>query len=429
MSELGDIQSIKALKGLKTLQNMLGVNVDIPLTPYVNPVTIDGKDVFVSTAYTIDTSAFVGQSITVEYKSYIGKTGLPNSRFSSLQNFLWDTTGTISNYNPAGSSTQIDAAHQSITTVPFADTTRYLVDRTATYTVAHPKLIIVFALYATDTTANASLASTMIPTINGASATVLEKGIGKTFGQNLRLDWFGNTAFSTTNSPTFPANNKNFWYGKTFNIIGDSITHGLTNYPNVGDVVANTFSDQAATSLGMTCNNYGINSSSIAVPPVDTTTNPMVTRYTSMADNADLVIVAGGTNDWQYTWTPLGDMTSRDNGTFYGALHNLCLGLMNKYQGKQLLFMTPIKRYQSPLNVTPTDTNGNGKTLEDYANIIKQVCGYYGIPVLDMFHECTLNPSISSQATAYFPDGATHPNQAGHNLMANRLIGYLKQLA
>ena len=63
-----------------------------------------------------------------------------------------------------------------------------------------------------------------------------------------------------------------------------------------------------------------------------------------MTDDAEIIIVAAGTNDWNYAWTPLGDMASRTNYTFYGALHNLCIGLLNKYIGKTIIFMTPIKR-------------------------------------------------------------------------------------
>ena len=89
--------------------------------------------------------------------------------------------------------------------------------------------------------------------------------------------------------------------------------------------------------------------------------------------------------------------------------------------------MTPIKRSQPPYE-TPTSKNTNGKTLKEYGDIIKEVCGFYGIPVLDMFHEVTINPHITTQKEQFIPDG-THPNQLGQELMAKRLTGYLKQLA
>ncbi|MEM4995035.1 SGNH/GDSL hydrolase family protein [Priestia sp. SB1] len=212
----------------------------------------------------------------------------------------------------------------------------------------------------------------------------------------------------------------NKWYGKTMNIIGDSITYGLNATTPYGALVA--------SALGMKFNNYGISSSTIAVKSSDPTgRNPMVSRFSSMDDSADLVIVAGGTNDWMYDWTPLGDMSSRNNNEFYGALHNICLGLLSKYKGKQLLFMTPIKRAQAPYD-QPNSVNANSKTLKQYGEIINEVCSYYGIPVLDMHNECTIFPFIQEQVDLLIPD-KTHPNDAGQKIMANRLTGFLKQLA
>lgn len=215
---------------------------------------------------------------------------------------------------------------------------------------------------------------------------------------------------------------------KTLVINGMSITAG--SYPTDGtpgyEDVLTRYSTIVSDAFKMSESNHAIGGSVLAIQAANPTTrDPLISRYQSMA-NGDIVIIDIGTNDWQYDWTPLGTMNSRNNNEFYGALHNLCLGLLEKYTGKPILFFTPIKRYQTPYNVTPMDVNTNGKTLEDYANIINQVCGYYGIPVLDMNHECTLNPSISTQKTLYVPDG-THPNKAGHAIMARRIIGYLKQ--
>lgn len=219
-----------------------------------------------------------------------------------------------------------------------------------------------------------------------------------------------------------------YWTGKTFNIIGDSITYGLIN-TTTGEVsTSGRFPTLVAQNLGMKVNNYGISSSTIAVNPNQPTQrNPMVERFVNMDNNADLIIVAGSTNDWQYDWSPLGDMTSRENTTFYGALHNLCLGLLEKYPKKHLLFITPIKRSQGSYS-DPYAVNANGKTLKEYGDIIKEVCGYYGIPVLDGYNEITINPHVPTQKTLLVPDG-THPNVDGHLVYSKRVTGYLKQLA
>lgn len=138
---------------------------------------------------------------------------------------------------------------------------------------------------------------------------------------------------------------------------------------------------------------------------------PIVWRYHEMPDDAEIIAIAGGTNDHCYALTPIGSFEDRTPFTFYGALHLLCLGLMDKYVGKLIVFATPIKRHQG------NHINSRGETLQRYADIIKEVCAFYGIPVLDMFRECMLNPGIRSQYEAFFAD-PSHPKQAGHEMMA-----------
>ena len=147
-------------------------------------------------------------------------------------------------------------------------------------------------------------------------------------------------------------------------------------------------------------------------------------RYQCMDDDVDLVVIAAGTNDWSYADAPVGTFEDRIPTTFYGALHLLCLGLLDKYLGKQIVFMTPIKRYEID------QKNRNGLKQVEYADIIKEVCAYYSIPVLDMWRESGLNCGIPSQADYYFTDGpgGGHPNQNGHEKMAQRVSGYLRQL-
>lgn len=148
---------------------------------------------------------------------------------------------------------------------------------------------------------------------------------------------------------------------------------------------------------------------------------PIIWRYQEMPADADLIVIAGGTNDHCYALTPTGTFEDRTPFTFYGAMHQLCLALLDTYVGKQIVFATPIKRHSG------NHINSRGESLEQYADMIKEVCAFYGIPVLDMFRECTLNPGIPTQFAAFFAD-TSHPKQSGHEMMARRWTGYLKQL-
>ncbi len=69
--------------------------------------------------------------------------------------------------------------------------------------------------------------------------------------------------------------------------------------------------------------NYGISESRIAV--WEGHDQPMCTRYANMTDDADIITVFGGTNDYGNTVT-LGTINSVDTGAFYGALNILCAG-------------------------------------------------------------------------------------------------------
>lgn len=224
---------------------------------------------------------------------------------------------------------------------------------------------------------------------------------------------------------------KSYFNGKKLVAIGDSITKGTG--------LASTeiaWSKQVASMFNMTFVNYGIGGSELAKNKTDGSYDPMCIRYTDMDDDADLIIVAGGTNDWGHiagntvagdTEYQMGEFGDSSINTFYGALDTMCRGLLTKYVGKTIFFMTPIKRY-SALSTPYYVQNNRGYTLEDYANAIKKVCGFYGIPVLDMFNECSLNPIIEAIQTAYITDG-THPNFAGHRIMARQVAGFISSLS
>ena len=210
--------------------------------------------------------------------------------------------------------------------------------------------------------------------------------------------------------------------GKTILGIGDSITQA--------DGCEAGWIMRTANNLGMVGINKGINGSTIAVKESNPDERaPMVTRYQDMPD-ADVVVVLGGSNDWYYAWTPIGEFADRTNYTFYGALHNLIQGLMQKYADSLIVFCTPIKRGN-----TADLTNSNGKTLGEYCDIIKEVCAYYGIASLDCNRDVQLAPFVPWQNNKYFlvPGGQTesdytHPNDLGHTKIAAYITGQIKAL-
>ncbi len=230
------------------------------------------------------------------------------------------------------------------------------------------------------------------------------------------------TAIKVTGSNSKTYTVESCWKGKKANFLGDSITIGSwggtdgKSWSNIDRPYPKVLGEL----LGLdTVRNYGIGGTHLS-SAFNSTDSPsekaMASRYVEMDDDADLIVVAGGTNDYGHTDTaPFGTIADTTDISFYGALNVLCKGLIQKYIGKTIVFMTPLHR-ANDTNVNPT-TN---KKLVDYVDAIKEVCALYGIKVIDNFRELGFCPSIYEWMCAYQEDGL-HPNPNGHTLMAKRL--------
>lgn len=202
---------------------------------------------------------------------------------------------------------------------------------------------------------------------------------------------------------------------KVIHCLGDSITQG------VGD------GDQGWVSLLKTMlpdtiiRNYGISGTTISSFPEKG--QEFVFRYRDMEPGADVVIVFGGINDYNHS-LPLGDLHSEGPDTFYGALKILVPGLIEKYPLADLMFITPIKA--SGFKGYPHWNAGNedGHTLKDYRDAIVNVCSYYAVPVLDLFHVSGLGPDIPCAKELLLPDGL-HPSPLGYQRVVRKIYNFL----
>lgn len=232
----------------------------------------------------------------------------------------------------------------------------------------------------------------------------------------------------------YDVNIPNRWAGKNINFLGTSITNGA-NLNKVSD----RFQDIAKNVLGLTAaNNYGVNGTRLANNVTASGADDSLCfarRYTSMTTDADLIVVECPTNDYGSASTtslftaPIGAFTDATDATFYGALHVLFQGLIGRYPNKPIIIMIDPHRSgvgdssSNDLKLNP-DTS---KNLKDYIDIVVEVAQYYGIPILNLYKELTLNPIIAYHKAHYMPDGL-HPNTAGHVMIANKLINFLRQL-
>ena len=216
----------------------------------------------------------------------------------------------------------------------------------------------------------------------------------------------------------------NFWADKTMVCVGDSIT--------AGSGTTQTYWAMLKEILGLSkMTGMGVGGSCVsAKSDYGTGNSPLITRYKNIPE-ADLITIFMGTNDWGHE-TPLGTINDTEDVSFYGALNVIIPNLMTMHPNSRIIWITPMHRYgfgTSKILGTKFTydhiPNGRGHTLKDYVDAIKDVCGRYSIPIIDLYSISGLHPSIDAHKSTYMPDGL-HPNKAGHAKMAYLISKWLQ---
>lgn len=206
---------------------------------------------------------------------------------------------------------------------------------------------------------------------------------------------------------------------KAINAIGDSITagSGTTDVRNVYHAVLGRMVGARVV------RNYGIGGTRVARfdYPGENWGPAFVDRYADMAEDADLILVFGGTNDYGHG-VPLGAPGDTAPETFYGAYRLLLQGLIEKYPAARIVALTPMQRagYTQPNPRT-------GQVLLDYVEAIREIAGQLSVPVVDLYREAGICVDIPAQRELFCPDGV-HPSDAGNARLAQRLYGFLQTL-
>ena len=204
----------------------------------------------------------------------------------------------------------------------------------------------------------------------------------------------------------------NIFKGKVANFLGDSQTEVNSHKTKI-------YHDWVKEILGLSkVNNYGISGTTIAKK--NTSDNSaMCVRYANMDNNADLICVMGGVNDRWFN-CQLGKFGDTDPITFYGAMETLCDGLLTKYPGKTIIFITPTEQNHNGCN----SANRTGYTPTDFANAMKRVCAKYSIPVFDANTCSGIYPLNQANASLYTTD-KLHLNNKGHEVLGNKLSKFI----
>ena len=213
--------------------------------------------------------------------------------------------------------------------------------------------------------------------------------------------------------------------GKKITFLGDSITEGCG---------ASSKENNFVEILKRNCElkeayNHGIGGTRIAkqiqLNENETEDRNFCSRVAELEEDADVVVVFGGTNDYCHGDVAFGTFADRTPDTFYGACHTLMTSLIEKYPSKPIVFITPLHR---------VDEGGSfwrwvakNISLKQYVDAIKEVAEWYSIPVLDLYARGGMQPNVPAQNELYFTDGL-HPNDTGYALIAEKLEKFLKLL-
>lgn len=149
-----------------------------------------------------------------------------------------------------------------------------------------------------------------------------------------------------------------------------------------------------------------------------------VTNAIAEYPEADYLILEGGCNDADLLHEEgLGEISADyvnfDGSTFSGALEALILRLLTAYPKAKLAYVIPQK-------MGGWGTNFNGRIYGTYFERAKEICKKWGVPVLDLWNECPLNPLLSCHGS-FYTDGQ-HLTLAGYEYITPRIEAFMEGL-
>lgn len=209
--------------------------------------------------------------------------------------------------------------------------------------------------------------------------------------------------------------------------LGDSITEGVqaSGWPwhrFIGDWCRKNSIEAEMINLGI--------GGTLVSNGVGNKEKAFVNRLETIPEDADVVVIFGGTNDWG-AGAVLGDMSSDGTTSFYGAYKHILEWLETNRPDTKVMTMTPLRRYYKGSTTTwknaQTEPNDKGLLLGDYVNAVKEVSAHYAVPCVDLHNESGINPVNATTRSRFIGDGL-HPTSAGNKKMYPVILAKMKPL-
>lgn len=154
----------------------------------------------------------------------------------------------------------------------------------------------------------------------------------------------------------------------------------------------------------------------------------------------DLILIMGNMNDFSqhgegFTADTIGTFADTEPTTQYGAVKTFVKKLQEKFPTTQIGWITSQPRQylssdsdaHSPV-ISDGYLYGKKSVFEKANDAIKEVCEDRSIPVLDLFHNSGFNiPNEQTRLKYFYNDGnLVHPNDAGHEILAKKIISWIR---
>lgn len=193
--------------------------------------------------------------------------------------------------------------------------------------------------------------------------------------------------------------------------LGDSLTAG-SNMNNLEDYARYSYPSVLKNILNAeTVYNLGIGGSSYG----RYWDQAFVDRYKEIPEDADIILVMGGTNDgFAASVKELGNINEKKKRTFYGDVDELMKGLKKDYPNAKIIFATPLPNVLHDYLMNQRDYL---LPQSAFADAIKQLAAENDIDVIDLYNSNILDTHDAQVISTYMPDGV-HGNPAGYQVLA-----------
>ena len=209
--------------------------------------------------------------------------------------------------------------------------------------------------------------------------------------------------------------------GKNIHLFGDGICFGLgsSNIPTL------SYPALLSSKYGLVVSNHALGDATIGEYGDEYLAERSVITQIESANitNGDFAIIFAGSEDYKHGSAKLGSNENKNDKYFKGAL-NICIEkLLQKNSNIKILVVSPLFRARLDADDfrNSDDTPINELYLRDYSNAMKEVCDYNHIPFLDLHSSCMINKYNYNN---YLSD-KLYPNDAGHDMIANKIFSAL----